>query len=191
MAQSSAPSSSTSPPADSWVEHAPQRLDNETVARTVAKFKEAYPGELLDSTSSPIIRLLSMVHAWFKDPAQPRIKCIPWQCRMSQRQYTEIIEAKAHGIVRTEAQLVSTALFDHMPTISIDSTIINEPWLQARQRIFNAIALCKGAHLAVLKAFDANICEMCTQAWKPGHGLRNVSTEEMLEHRYARGGAKL
>ena len=180
--QGSAPSSSTAPPADSWVEHAPQRLDNDTVARLTAEFKEAYPGELLDSSSTPSIRLLSMVHAWFKDPAQPRIKYIPWQFRMSQRQYTEIIEAKAHRIVRTEAQLISTALFDDTPTLSIAEININESWLQAKQRIFsNAIALCKGAHLAVLKAFDSKVCEQCTQVWKPGHGLRNVSTEEMLD----------
>ncbi|CAE7897018.1 unnamed protein product, partial [Symbiodinium necroappetens] len=151
--QSSAPSASSAPPADSWVEHAPQRLDNDTVAKLVADFKEAYPGELLDSTSTPSIRLLSMVHAWFKDPAQPRIKYIPWQFRMSQRQYTEIIEAKAHRIVRTEAQLISSTLFDDTPTLSIAEVNICESWLQAKQRIFsNAIALCKGAHLAVLKA---------------------------------------
>ena len=42
--QSSAPSSSTAPPADSWVEHAPRRLDNDTVAKLTAEFKEAYPG---------------------------------------------------------------------------------------------------------------------------------------------------
>ena len=180
--QSFAPSSSTAPPADSWVEHAPQRLDNDTVAKLVADFKEAYPGELLDSASTPSIRLLSMVHAWFKDPAQPRIKYIPWQFRMSQRQYMEIIEAKAHRIVRTEAQLISTALFDDTPTFSIAEVNICESWLQAKQRIFsNAIALCQGAHLAVLKALDSKICEQCTQVWKPGHGLRNVSTEEMLD----------
>ncbi|CAE7837445.1 unnamed protein product, partial [Symbiodinium necroappetens] len=124
--QSSAPSSSTAPPTDSWVEHAPQRLDNDTVAKLTAEFKEAYPGELLDSASTPSIRLLSMVYAWFKDPAQPRIKYIPLQFRMSQRQYTEIIEAKAHRIVRTEAQLISTALFDDTPTLSIAEVNINE-----------------------------------------------------------------
>ncbi|CAE7837566.1 unnamed protein product, partial [Symbiodinium necroappetens] len=124
--QSSAPSSSTAPPTDSWVEHAPQRLDNDTVAKLTAEFKEAYPGELLDSASTPSIRLLSMVYAWFKDPAQPRIKYIPWPFRMSQRQYTEIIEAKAHRIVRTEAQLISTALFDDTPTLSIAEVNINE-----------------------------------------------------------------
>ena len=76
---------------------------------------------------------------------------------MPHRQYTEIIEAKAHRIVRTEAQLISTALFDDTPTLSIAEVNINESWLQAKQRIFsNAIALCKGAHLAVLKAFDSN-----------------------------------
>ena len=54
--------------------------------------------------------------------------------------------------------------------------------LGARQRIFsNAIALCKGAHLAVLKAFDAKVLELCTQTWQPGHGLRNVTAEELLD----------
>ena len=82
------------PSADAWVEHAPQRLDNDTVARMVTEFKG----------------------------------------------------------------------------------------LGARQRIFsNAIALCKGAHLAVLKAFDAKVLELCTQTWQPGHGLRNVTAEELLD----------
>ena len=177
--------SSNAPPSDSWAEHAPQRIDNDTVARMVAEFKESYPGELLDSNSMPSIRLLSLVNAWFST-AKPRIKYVPWQFRMSQRQYTEIVEARAYRVVRTGAQLVSTAistaLFDDTPTIGIESHSINESWLGARQRIFrNAIALCKGAHLAVLKALDAKILELCTQVWKPGHGLRNVSTEEMLE----------
>ena len=181
-ASASAPPAGPAPSAEAWVEHAPQRLDNDTVARMVTEFKEAYPGELLDSNAMPSIRLLSLVHAWFKDAATPRIKYVPRQYRMSQRQYTEIVEARAHRVIRTEAQLLSTALFDDTPTIGLESHIINASWLGARQRIFsNAIALCKGAHLAVLKAFDAKVLELCTQTWQPGHGLRNVTAEELLD----------
>ena len=182
-ASASAPPAGTAPAADARVEHAPQRLDNDTVARMVTEFKEAYPGELLDSNAMPSIRLLSLVHAWFKEAATPRIKYVPWQYRMSQRQYTEIVEARAHRVIRTEAQLLSTALFDDTPTIGLESHIINASWLGARQRIVsNAIALCKGAHLAVLKAFDAKVLELCTQTWQPGHGLRNVTARDSREN---------
>ena len=194
--QSSAPSASSAPPADSWVEHAPQRLDNDTVAKLVADFKEAYPGELLDSASTPSIRLLSMVHAWFKDPAQPRIKYIPWQFRMSQRQYTEIIEAKAHRIVRTEAQLISPALFDDTPMLSIAEVNICESWLQAKQRIFsNAIALCKGAHLAAGQQ-DMRAMHTGVEAWARTpqcEHRRDVGRrpQALAQHRNARGRARL
>ena len=40
----------------------------------------------------------------------------------------------------------------------------------------------KGAHLAVLKAFDAKVLELCTQTWQPGHGLRNVTARDSREN---------
>ena len=79
----------------------------------------------------PSIRLFSLVNAWFRDPAKPCIKYVPWQFRMSQRQYTEIVEARARRVIRTEAQLISTALFDETPTIGVESPTINESWLGA------------------------------------------------------------
>ena len=136
-----------------WAEHAPPRLDSEAVQRMQSTFKANYPGEHLDSDCMPSIRLLSIVHLWFA----PRgtIKWVPWQLRMSQRQYQEIMEARTTKTLRAEAQLVSSALFDETPELSIDRAHLSPAWLARTQQVFrNAIALCGGAHLAVLKAFD-------------------------------------
>ena len=79
----------------------------------------------------------------------------PWQLRMSHKQYQDIIEARTARTLRTEAQLVSAALFDETPELSIDRAHLSPAWLARTQQVFrNAIALCGGAHLATLKAFD-------------------------------------
>ena len=162
-----------------WAEHAPPRLDSEAVQRMQSTFKSNYPGEHLDSDCMPSIRLLSIVHLWFA----PRgtIKWVPWQLRMSQRQYQEIMEARTAKTLRTEAQLVSSALFDETPEISIDRAHLSPAWLARTQQVFrNAIALCGGAHLAVLKAFDKKVLDIATQSLAPDSGLRTVNTHELL-----------
>ncbi|CAE7689499.1 unnamed protein product, partial [Symbiodinium pilosum] len=60
-----APSHSTAIATNVWAEHAPPRLDTEAVQRMQASFRSNYPGEHLDSDSTPSIRLLSLVHQWF------------------------------------------------------------------------------------------------------------------------------
>ena len=65
-----------SPAPHVWAEHAPPRLDNEAVQRMVEQFRNAYTSEL-DSDSVPSIRLLSLVHQWFKPHGT--IKWVPWQ----------------------------------------------------------------------------------------------------------------
>ena len=50
----------------------------------------------------------------------------------------------------------------------------------AQQVFRNAIALCGGARLAVLKAFDKKILDICTQNLAADSGLRTVNTHELL-----------
>ena len=177
---SAAPASAATPPATNvWAEHAPPRLDADAVQRMQSTFKPNYPGEHLDNDCMPSIRLLSIVHLWFA----PRgtIKWVPWQLRMSQRQYQDIMEARMSRALCTEAQLVSSALFDETPELSIERAHLSPAWLARAQQIFrNAIALCGGAHLAVLKAFDKKILDICTQSLASDSGLRTVNTHELL-----------
>ena len=84
---------------------------------------------------------------------------------MSQRTYQEIMEARAARALRAEAQLISAALFDDAPHQSIDKGYLNPAWLSKTQRVFsNAITMCGGAHLRVLRAFDKKIYDLATQS---------------------------
>ena len=166
--------------ANVWAEHAPPRLDASTVAQLQASFRSNYPGEHLDADSTPSIRLLSLVHMWCKPGGA--IKWIPWQMRLSSKQYQDIIEARTSRTLRTEAQLISTALFDETPELPVEHVRLNASWLASKQAVFrNAIALCNGAHLAVLKAFDKKVLDLCAQAMPASSGLRTANTQELLQ----------
>ena len=169
-----------SPAPNVWAEHAPPRLDNEAVQLMVEQFRNAYRSEHLDSDAMPSIRLLSLVQQWFKPHGA--IKWIPWQLRLSAKQYQEIIEARTAKTLRAEAQLISAALFDETPEQSIDKAYLSPAWLSKCQTVMrNAIALCNGAHLRILKAFDAKVFELATQSLGADSGLRAVHAAELLQ----------
>ena len=86
------PASSLASPA-SWVENLPPKLSPEAAQELIDDFKTNYPGELLDEDTMPSIRLLSLVQHSLK-PGE-KIRWIPWQFRLSSKQYTEIMEAKS------------------------------------------------------------------------------------------------
>ncbi|CAE7274006.1 hypothetical protein AK812_SmicGene39418 [Symbiodinium microadriaticum] len=159
-------------PLNSWAEHAPPRLDAATIAQLTKDFQANYPGEHLDGDAMPSVRLLSIVHKWFSPGGS--IAWIPWQLRLSQKQYQEIIESKSTKTLRTEAQFLSTALYDETPELPVDHLRLSPAWLGRIQTVFrNAIALCKGAHLARLKAFDKKVLDLAmhspADAWKLRH----------------------
>ena len=174
-----APSSGTSPTQlNAWAEHAPPRLDSNSIAQLVKDFHRNYPGEHLDGDAMPSVRLLSIVHRWFS-PGNS-ISWVPWQLRLSERQYQEIIESRTTRTLRSEAAFLSTALFDDTPEMPVDHLRLSPAWLGRIQAIFrNAIALCKGAHLQRLKAYDKKILDWATQTPSDA-SLRTVTTSELV-----------
>ena len=120
----------------------------------------------------PSIRLLSIVHHSLK-PGQ-RIRWIPWQLRLSQKQYQEAMEAKATKPLRTEAQLLSAALFDDTPEMTLQQGAVNG----VQKPFRNAWALA--AHLHNLKAFDKKVAELCLQHFDQDLGLRSPNMQELL-----------
>ena len=127
----------------------------------VQAFKDAFPGEHLDSDAMPSIRLLSIVRRWFQ-PGNA-ITWVPWQLRLSAKQYEEIIQSKATKQIRTEAHLISTAFFDDTPELSVDHLRLSAAWLHRIQTVFrNAISICNGTHLQRLKAFDKKVLDLAT-----------------------------
>ena len=65
-------------------------------------------------TLTPSIRLLSLVHEGLKS----RLGWIPWQYRLSVKQYQEIHEAKTQRPWRSEMQLLAHAFVDDTPEIN-------------------------------------------------------------------------
>ena len=125
----------------------------------------------------PSIRLLSLVHEGLKT----RLKWIPWQYRLSQKQYQEILEAKTTKAVRSEVQLLTAAFMDDQPELSVESRPLSAGWLMQIQTIFrNALALCNAAHLKSLKDFDKKIADLCLKQPDRTSGLRTVTTQELL-----------
>ena len=164
---------------NTWAEHLPPRLTPESVQQMQDTFRVNYPGELLDQDSMPSIRLLSLVHFSLK-PGQ-RLKWVPWQYRLSARQYQESIEAKSSKPIRTEAQILASAFFDDTPEMPVEHMRLSTAWLERIQQVFrNAWALCGAAHLANLKAFDKRVRELCFASPDPALGLRTPNTAELL-----------
>ena len=163
-----------------WAEHAPPRLTNSAVQTMKDTFAANYPGEILDGNSMPSIRLLSIVYQWFRPGNNPQ--WVPWQLRMSEKQYQEILVARTGKTLRTEAQLISAALIDDTPELSIDPNRLTHGWLIKIQQVFrNAIALCGGAHLAALKELDAKVLDYATANIPADLGLRTVNMTELLQ----------
>ena len=80
----------------------------------------------------------------------------------------------------TEAQFLSTALYDETPELPVDHLRLSPAWLGRIQTVFrNAIALCKGAHLARLKAFDKKVLDLATHS-PADASLRTVTTTELV-----------
>ena len=162
-----------------WNELAPPRLTPEAVAQMVEKFGKNYPGELLTPESTPSIRLLSVVHHSLK-PGQS-LKYIPWQIRLSQKQYQEMTEAKTHKAIRSEAQLLG-ALLDETPELPVENMKLSAEWLSKTQQVFrNAFVICGAAHLQVFKKFDDRFFHLAMKKHSPESMLRSVDLAELLE----------
>ena len=122
------------------MEHLPPRLTQEAVQDMIDKFKANYP----DQDSMPSIRLLSLVHHSLK-PGE-KLRWIPWQFRLSAKQYQEHMEAKTAKPIRTEAQIIASAFFDETPEVPVEHMRLAAAWLERIQTVFrNAGPLRGGA----------------------------------------------
>ena len=130
-----------------------------------------------DGDSMPSIRLLSVVHQGLKT----RLAWVPWQHRLSQKQYQEQTEARTGRPLRSEWQIITHALVDDQPEVPVEGRALSPGWFLKMQVIFsNALALCDAAHLKNLKLFDRKVADMCLKQPEKGSGLRTVTTTEML-----------
>ena len=159
---------------------APPRLTPEAVNQMVETFQTNFPGELLTSDTIPIYPtpLSGPTTTWSHGQT---IKYIPWQIRMSQKQYQDMTEAKTHKPIRSEAQLLG-ALLDDTPEISMENVRLSAEWLLRTQQVFrNAWVMVGAAHLQVFKKFDDKFFSLAMKRHSPESMLRSVNLAELLE----------
>ena len=90
--------------ASNWHETLPPKLSTDDMETMRIQFGKNYPGQVLDAHSTPSIRLWSLVH---QQKVHKYIKYIPIQLRLSEHQYSAMIEARSSKPLRSEIQLLS------------------------------------------------------------------------------------
>ena len=87
-----------------WRETLPPKINSDDVTAMKQLFEKNYPGEVLVPHSTPSIRLWSLVH---QQKINKVIKYIPIQRRLSEHQYSAMIETRSSKPLRSEIQLLS------------------------------------------------------------------------------------
>ena len=162
----------------SWRETLPPKLSTDDMTSVKQLFEKNYPGEVLDAHSTPSIRLWSLLH---QQKVNKVIKCIPIQLRLSEHQYSAMIETRSSKPLRSEIQLLSQLCWDDTPEMDITSVRFSRDWFHRTSTILrNAYVLCGMCHLQVFKAFDAKMAEHTFVQLDQELGLRHVVAQEFF-----------
>ena len=133
---------------------------------------------MLDSHSTPSVRLWSLVH---QQKINKHIKYIPIQLRLSEHQYSAMIKTRSSKPLRSEIQLLSQLCWDDTPEMDINTARFSRDWLNRTSTVLrNAYALCGMCHLQVFKAFDTKISEHAFPHLDSALGLRHVMAQEFF-----------
>ena len=161
-----------------WNESLPPKLSTEDKAFMKTQFEKNYPGEVLDAHSTPSVRLWSLVH---QQKVNKALKYIPIQLRLSEHQYSAMIETRSSKPLRSEIQLLSHLCWDDTPEVDINQVRFSRDWLhRASTGICNAYVLCGMCHLQVFKAFDMKVAEHTFAQLDTDLGLRHVVAQEFF-----------
>ena len=111
-----------------WNESLPPKLSIEDMTAMKTQFEKNYPGEVLDAHSTPSIRLWSLVH---QQKVNKALKYIPIQLRLSEHQYSAMIETRSSKPLRSEIQLLSQLCWDDTPEMDITSVRFSRDWFHS------------------------------------------------------------
>ena len=167
-------------PTKNWHEVLPPKLSIDDMESMKAQFTKSSPGEILMHTRHlpPSVRLWSLVH---QQKVNKHIKYIPIQLRLSEHQYSAMIETRSSKPLRSEIQLLSQLCWNDAPELDINSVRFSCEWLNRISTFLcNAYALCNMCHLQVLKTFDSKISEHTFPQLDSEVGLRHLVATEFI-----------
>ena len=160
----------------SWSETFPPKLSTDQVRALQAEFEKHYPSEILDAHTMPGPRLLSLT---FSQVSKKEWKFIPWRYRLSQHLHDEQQVVRPKKMSRIEALSIQDLFMDDIPSREIPNQLGVAHLTQILQLQATAIALCRGAHLGILKQYVHKFVQLASARYEPDTGLRAPNATEL------------
>ena len=138
-------------------------------------FQANYPGELLDSNSTPGQRYWALVCGSLKP--ENRLAWTPWTQIINEKKHMELLEKKGHRPL-SNIQLSTQMCWEDVPQID-EASLSAAPWpnLANPQQRLCALWRC---HLASYKTFDAKLMACYTHHHATDRRLRSPNLSELM-----------
>ena len=155
----------------SWADPYPAKLSSSMMRELRESFLASYPSEILNPESMPSARLMALVH---KSVSEKNLKFPLWKHRLSASQ------EQAHQVSRpSKVPRLESLLFDDVPAKEVLS-VLNHGYVSGILRLHaTALALCKAAHLSVLKRYAQAFLKLCFP--QLDSGFRGPSVAEAIK----------
>lgn len=152
-----------------WAELPPKRVRDSEFVRLKKEFSHKYPSELLTTSSTPCVRLLSTI---LQQKERNCYQWLPWRELLSE---SKAIDLSERG--RKRQRIEGLLVFDTALEVE-DSDVSAAPWALATMFEVrrNAFALAQVCHLAAMKSYDQAFMKLYTA--KPSDGLRPPNMKE-------------
>ena len=156
---------------DSWADPYPAKLSSSMMREFRESFLASYPSEILNPESMPSARLMALVH---KGVSERNLKFPLWKHRLSASQ------EQAHQVSRpSKVPRLESLLFDDIPAKEVPS-VLNHGYVSGILHLHaTALALCKAAHLSILKRYAQAFLKLCFPQLESG--FRGPSVAEAIQ----------
>ena len=158
--------------ASSWAETFPPKLTGSAIRQLRLDYESSYPSELL-----PGPRLLALTHAQL---SKKEWKWIHWRMRLSQSQHDNHVSTRPKKLAKIESLAMQDLILDDVPQRELPTQLGIAQLTQLLTLQAVAIALCKGAHLHVLKQYVQKFVRLATTRYDADANLRGPNTQEMM-----------
>ncbi|CAE7269770.1 unnamed protein product [Symbiodinium sp. CCMP2592] len=166
----------TEPREGSWVESFAPKISSSSISEMKRKYLVNYPSEILNYSTQPSTRLLSLAS---HQQNKKDWRWIPWKFRMTEERASEILMSRPNKQPRLEAIGLSGMLLDEPPALEIQDHSMGVNAIQKLMNVHDvSLAMVGTAHLARLKGHTTKFISLLTQKFDASSGLRPPSVLE-------------
>ncbi|CAE7351971.1 dnaJ [Symbiodinium sp. CCMP2592] len=162
--------------AGSWVESFAPKISSSSISEMKRKYLVNYPSEILNYSTQPSTRLLSLAS---HQQNKKDWRWIPWKFRMTEERASEILMSRPNKQSRLEAIGLSGMLLDEPPALEIQDHSMGVNAIQKLMNVHDvSLAMVGTAHLARLKGYTTKFISLLSQKFDASSGLRPPSVLE-------------